>query len=81
MAPTREVLRESGIVIEEDALRISVMPQDGKDLRDMLLNFWQIVPYNVVSTPPDCTVVQSLMFSDRKAIWRSSGEWTTIRPH
>ena len=48
MAPTLEVLQESGIEIEQDPGDIIVLPPYAKELRDMLLNFEKIIPLQKV---------------------------------
>ena len=48
MAPTSEVLLESGIEIEEDPGDTTPLPPYAKELRDMLLNFERVVPFNKV---------------------------------
>ena len=48
MAPTLKVLREHGIEIEEDPGEITPLPSYAKNLRDMLLNFERVVPFNKV---------------------------------
>lgn len=48
MAPTSNVLQESGIEIEEDPEDITPLPPYAKKLRDMLLNFEGVVSFNKV---------------------------------
>ena len=48
MAPTLEVLQESGIKIEQDPGDITPLPPYAKELRDMLLNFEKIIPLQKV---------------------------------
>ena len=48
MAPTLEVLQESGIEIEQDPGDIIALPPNAKELRDMLLNFEKIIPLQKV---------------------------------
>ena len=48
MAPTLEVLQESGIEIEQDPGDIIALPPYAKELRDMLLNFEKIIPLQKV---------------------------------
>ncbi len=48
MAPTLKVLQKSGIHVEEDPRNITPLPPYAKKLRDMLLNFEGVVPFNKV---------------------------------
>ncbi|KAK0514049.1 hypothetical protein JMJ35_003771 [Cladonia borealis] len=46
MAPTSRAPHKSGIKIEEDPKNITPLPPYAKELRDMLLNFEGVVPFN-----------------------------------
>lgn len=46
MTPALEVLQRNGIEIETDPRKITQLPPYAKDLRDMLLNFERVVPFN-----------------------------------
>lgn len=48
MTPALEVLQRNGIEIETDPRKITQLPPYAKDLRDMLLNFERVVPFNKV---------------------------------
>lgn len=48
MAPTLKVLQETGIEIEEDPGKVTLLPPYAKKFRDMLLNFERVVPFNKV---------------------------------
>ena len=50
MAPTPRAPHGSGIKIEDDPRNITPLPAYAKELRDMLLNFEGIVPFNAVWT-------------------------------
>ena len=48
MVPSLPTLRNNGIEIEEDPRHITPLPPYAEDLRQLLLNFREIVPLNRV---------------------------------